>query len=76
MVAPMFKHFDHYRKRLTIFTKGGKIRDLPIPHAGFWNDLGKLIVEEQTQPDEYLLSRQKAIPRKHGMVMQHFKDKP
>lgn len=71
-----FKHFDHYRKRLTVFTKGGKIRELPIPHAGFWNDLGKLIVEEEAQPNEYLLPRQKAIPRKHGMVLHRFKDRP
>jgi integrase len=71
-----FKHFDHYRKRLTVFTKGGKIRDLPIPHAGFWNDLGKLIVEEEAQPNEYLLPRQKAIPRPTGMVTHRFKDKP
>ena len=65
-----FKHFDHYRKRLTVFTKGGKIRDLPIPHPGFWNDLGQLIVEDQAQPRHYLLSRRKAIPRpeaaRHG----------
>jgi len=27
-----FGHFDHYRKRLTIFTKGGKVHVLPIPH--------------------------------------------
>jgi site-specific recombinase XerC len=26
-----FKHFDHYQRRLTIFTKGEKVRMLPIP---------------------------------------------
>ena len=56
-----FKHFDHYRKRLTIFTKGGKIRDLPIPHAAFWNDLGKLIIESEAQPQHYLMCRRKAV---------------
>jgi site-specific recombinase XerD len=50
-----FKHFDHHRKRLTIFTKGGKIRDLPIPQSGFWFDLERMILEEEAQPSEYLL---------------------
>jgi integrase/recombinase XerC len=71
-----FKHFDHYRKRLTVFTKGGKIRELPIPHTSFWFDLERLIVEEEAQSNEYLLPRQKAIPRKHGMVMHRFRYKP
>jgi site-specific recombinase XerC len=72
-----FKHFDHYRKRLTVFTKGGTIRDLPIPHPGLWNDLGKLIVEEHAQPSEYLLPRRKAIPRgKRGMQTYLYRDRP
>jgi integrase/recombinase XerC len=71
-----FKHFDHHRKRLTIFTKGGKIRELPIPHTSFWFDLERLIVEEEARPGEYLLPRRKAIPRPHGMVMHRFKDQP
>ncbi len=29
--AIQFKQFDHQRKRLTVFTKGQKVRDLPIP---------------------------------------------
>ena len=29
--AIQFKHFDHHRKRLTVFTKGEKVRELPIP---------------------------------------------
>jgi site-specific recombinase XerC len=28
-----FRHFDHLRKRVTIFTKGQKVRDLPIAQA-------------------------------------------
>jgi integrase/recombinase XerC len=72
-----FKHFDHYRKRLTVFTKGGKIRDLPIPHAGFWNDLGKLIIEVQAQPTDHLLPRRKAIPRgSYGMETRLYPEKP
>jgi DNA (cytosine-5)-methyltransferase 1 len=32
--AVQFKHFDHVRKRLTVFLKGGKVRTLPIPEPG------------------------------------------
>ena len=71
-----FKHFDHHRKRLTVFTKGGKIRDLPIPQPGFWFDLERLLLEEEAQPHEYLLPRQKAIPHKGQMVMHRFREKP
>ena len=34
-----FKHFDHLRKRLTVFTKGERVRELPLPHPAFWFDL-------------------------------------
>ena len=44
-----FKHFDHHRKRLTIFTKGGKVRDLPIPQPVFWFDLERLILEDEAR---------------------------
>jgi integrase len=44
-----------------VFTKGGKIRDLPIAHPGFWNDLGRLIIESQAEPHHYLLCRRKAV---------------
>ena len=71
-----FKHFDHHRKRLTIFTKGGKTRDLPIPQPGFWFDLERVILEEEAQPHFYLLPRQKAIPQKRVMVMHRFHEKP
>ena len=71
-----FKHFDHHRKRLTIFTKGGKIRHLPIPQSGFWFDLERLILEEEVQPHHYLLPRQKAIPRKGTSVTHRFREQP
>ena len=35
-----FKHFDHYRKRLTVFTKGERVREVPIPDPSFWDELG------------------------------------
>jgi hypothetical protein len=75
-----FKHFDHYRKRLTVFTKGERVREVPIPDPSFWDELGRLIVEEEARPDHYLLSRQKAIPKGAGArrrsVMHRFPDKP
>lgn len=71
-----FKHFDHHRKRLTVFTKGGKIRDLPIPQPGFWFDLERVILEDEAQPHHYLLPRQKAIPRKGAMTTHRFHDQP
>lgn len=57
-----FKHFDHQRKRLTIFTKGEKIRALPLPDPNFWMDLERHILDIGAEPHHYLLSRQKTIP--------------
>ena len=57
-----FKHFDHQRRRLTIFTKGDKIRDVPIPHARFWLDLERLLLETQAGANDYLMQRQKKHP--------------
>ena len=76
--AVQFKHFDHQRKRLTIFTKGRKVRELPIPHPAFWMDLERHILDVGAQPGHYLMPRTKgngaattADPRKpmgiHGM---------
>jgi site-specific recombinase XerD len=42
--AVQFKHFDHVRKKLTVFLKGGKVRTLPIPEA-FWHDLERHILD-------------------------------
>lgn len=58
-----FKHFDHNRKRLTVFTKGAKVRDLPIPDPALWDDLEKLKFEIQAEESHFLLCRQKAIFR-------------
>jgi integrase len=57
--AVQFKHFDHRRRRLTIFTKGQKVRELPIPHAPFWLDLERHIIEVEAKPDHYLMPRMK-----------------
>ena len=39
--AVQFKHFDHERRRLTIFTKGQKVRELPLPdqHCGWTSNI-------------------------------------
>jgi site-specific recombinase XerC len=60
--AIQFKHFDHQRKRLTVFTKGEKVRELPIPHPPFWFDLERLIIEVAAQPSHYLMQRQVTHP--------------
>lgn len=53
--AVQFKHFDHVRKRLTVFLKGGKIRHLPLPEPAFWHDLERLILDCQAEPGHYLM---------------------
>jgi integrase/recombinase XerC len=63
LAAIQFKHFDHWRKRLTIFTKGEKVREVPIPDAAFWTDLEQHILEAEAKPGHYLMCRQKTIPR-------------
>jgi integrase/recombinase XerC len=73
-----FQHFDHVRKRLTYFAKGGKVQTVPIPDSAFWHDLERLILDTQAEPHHFLMQRQKgngaaktAIPDKpmgaHGM---------
>jgi integrase/recombinase XerC len=52
--AIRFQHFDHVRKRLTIFAKGGKVRNLPVPDPAFWHDLERLILDTQAEGHWYL----------------------
>jgi site-specific recombinase XerC len=65
--AVRFKHFDHQRKRLTIFTKGEKVRELPLPDPALWLDLERLILDIQAEPDHYLLPRHKT--NRHGTTL-------
>jgi len=67
------KHFDHYRRRLTVFTKGEKVREIPIPSKPFWYELERYIVEAEAKPDHYLMARQRTIPRAGA---RRFPDKP
>jgi integrase/recombinase XerC len=64
LLAIQFKHFDHVRKRLTIFAKGGKVRSLPIPDPAFWHDLGRLLVDCEAHGDHYLMPRM--VSRREG----------
>jgi site-specific recombinase XerC len=58
-----YKHFDHTRKTLTVFTKGGKIREIIIVEPEFWNDLGRLILDVEAAPQDYMLCRVRKIWR-------------
>lgn len=71
--AIQFTHFDHQRKRLTIFTKGEKVRELPIPEASFWMDLERHILDAEARPGHFLMCRQKTIPR---AGVRRFPEKP
>jgi hypothetical protein len=62
LMAVQFKHFDHQRRRLTIFTKGQKVRELPLPHRALWHDL-EHILDTKAQPSHHLLCTQRTIPR-------------
>ena len=56
--AVQFRHFDHWRKRLTVFTKGEKVRELPIPDKAFWMELEQHTIEIEARPDHFLMARQ------------------
>jgi integrase len=57
--AVRFQHFDHARKRLAIFAKGGKVRNIPIPDPAFWHELGLLLVETQAEGHHFLMQQLK-----------------
>jgi integrase len=62
-----FRHFDHNRRQLVIFAKGGKVRRLPIVETGFWDDLGRHIIEWEAKPDDFLLCRRQLRPNRHKL---------
>lgn len=62
--AVQVKHFDHARKKLAIFLKGGKVRNLPIPDPAFWHDLERWIMETEAKPGYHLMPARKA--NRHG----------
>jgi site-specific recombinase XerC len=69
-----FKHFDHNRRRLVIFTKGERVRELPIPNHPFWLDLERHILDMQAEPNHYLMARRKFIP--HSPTVQETREYP
>lgn len=79
-----FRHFDHQRRRLTIFAKGDRVRTLPLPSRAFWLDLERVILDVGAKPEHFLMARQKAIPRgrpdpttgKRQSVIQPFPEQP
>jgi site-specific recombinase XerC len=73
LMAVQFKHFDHQRKRLTIFTKGEKVRELPIPHPTFWMNAERHILDIEARPNHCLMCQQKTIPR---AGVRRFPEKP
>jgi integrase len=60
-----FRHFDHAQRRLTVFTKGGKVQTVPIVDPAFWNELERHILDWGAQPNEYLLPRRTVRPNRH-----------
>jgi site-specific recombinase XerD len=57
VASRQFKHFDFDRRLLSIVGKGSKARQVPIIDDAFWVQLGRLELELQAQPDDYLLYR-------------------
>lgn len=62
MQTIQFKHFDYPRHQLTVFTKGGKVKTIPLPEPAFWTDLERHVLEVAAQPDHYLMCVVKPIP--------------
>lgn len=62
-----FRHFDQGRKRLTIFTKGGKVYELQMSSdPDLWDDVAKHQLEIEADPTHYLLPRHKTVMRFRG----------
>lgn len=70
-----FRHFDHVRKRLTVFTKGGKVLEIPLPDPALWHDLERHILDVGAEGSHFLMCSFKVIPRgKTGLppiIMRH-----
>lgn len=57
-----FKHFDYARRRLTIFTKGSKVKIIPLPEPEFWTDLERHLIDVEARGDDYLMCTVKQVP--------------
>jgi integrase len=63
MLNIQYKHFDRSRRRLTVFTKGSKVRELPIVDDSLWEDLGNHMALLGAEPSHYLMCRRKYMWR-------------
>lgn len=55
LAAVKFEHFDRGRRRIVIFTKGGRIHQIQIPQDSFWAALAEI----DAQPSHYLICKQR-----------------
>jgi len=60
--AVQYKHFDHEKRWLQVFSKGEKINWLPLPDPELWDELEAWEVEAGVDPQEYLLNRRHQTP--------------
>lgn len=63
-----FEHFDANRRRLTIFTKGEKVREIALVDPKLWDDLEKLQFEIGAQPNHYLVASRRKLFRGYDRV--------
>jgi len=71
--AIRFHHFDYARRRLTIFAKGGKVRQVPLPDPAFWTDLERLVQDIQAEGHHYLMQR---IVKSNKSVVRYDPEQP
>lgn len=64
--AIQHKHFDEQRRTLTLFSKGGKIRNMAIGDDAFWADLTLARMALGSQPEHYLLGSRHTFNRFAG----------
>lgn len=64
--AIQYKHFDRARMRLTIFTKGEKVRDLLIPDEALWHELDMAMMALGAEPQHFLMASRQTFNRFAG----------
>jgi integrase len=74
-----FRHFDHAQRRLTIFTKGGKVQTVPVVDPAFWKELERHILDWGAEANDYLLCRRSVRPNRHKpreKFVREYRDEP
>ena len=64
--AIQYKHFDRARRRVTIFSKGEKVRDLQIPDDAFWYEVDLAQMALGAEPEHFLMFSFKTLNRFAG----------